>query len=257
MKEKDLYPLIEQFLYANKDCIPDYVGNELSFERFRTDVFGVSTNDEKKMIYLLEGKLYLDGKDALTKVILETTYLESYADYVYIFGKSKDNFEEWNKPSIDECKSKGIGILIIDDNNMVHEFLKPKKRLINNLNRKETLFRIFNKRFKSNDQKTFITDFILQSAYEYTLKTNEKCAEFIDIYEALFSNNDYRTILRKILGKEHLLNEIGMRQAFEKEYSKSSFIRIEYRDERIEDLICVNEKILEKIKPPILLDNNK
>ena len=95
MKEKDLYPYVEEFLCKNKDCINEYVGNELSFGHFRTDVFGVSIDDDgNKMIYLLEGKLCLDGRNIFSKVMSETSYLNSYADYIYIFGKIKDNFEE-------------------------------------------------------------------------------------------------------------------------------------------------------------------
>ncbi len=254
MEEKDLYPHIKEFLCKNKDCVNEYVGNELSFRDFRTDVYGVSIDDDRnKIIYLLEGKLWLDGRNIFSKVLAETSYLDSYADYIYIFGKTKDNFEKVSS-SIKECQDKGIGILVVDDNNEVYEFLKAKKRNIDNFNKKETLFRIFNKNFRSKDQKTFIADFILQTTYEYTLKTNEKCVKFIEIYNALFSNNEYRTILRKILGKKHLLNEIGMRSAFQKEYNKSDFIKIRDGNQRIEDLLCINEKTLEIIKPPILLD---
>ena len=66
MEEKDLYPIVECFLFKNKGCIEDYIGNELSFKHFRTDVFGVSINDEKKRVYLLEGKLFLDGRDSFS-----------------------------------------------------------------------------------------------------------------------------------------------------------------------------------------------
>lgn len=31
MEKKDLYPLIEEFLINNKDCIEEYMGNELFF----------------------------------------------------------------------------------------------------------------------------------------------------------------------------------------------------------------------------------
>ena len=162
MEEKDLYPHIEEFLFKNKDRNEEYVGNELSFGGFRTDVFGVSiTDDGNKMIHLLEGKLWLDGRSIFSKVISDTSYLDGYTDYIYIFGKTKDNFEKVSS-SIKECEDKGIGILIVDDNNEVYEFLKPKKRSINNLSKKETLFRIFNKNFRLKNQKTFIADFILR-----------------------------------------------------------------------------------------------
>ena len=257
MEEKDLYPIVECFLFKNKGCIEDYIGNELSFKHFRTDVFGVSINDEKKRVYLLEGKLYLDGRDSFSKVISETSYLKGYADYIYIFGRIKDKFKENNLPSIKECEDKGIGILTIDSNNEIHEFLKAKKVPINSLNKKEALFRVFNKKFKSNDQKTYIADYILQATYEYTLNTSKKCAKFIDIYNELFSKEEYKELLRKILGGNHILNAKGMRGAFEKEYGGSYYIGIIKDKKVIEDQLCVNEKTLEKVKPPILLDNYK
>jgi hypothetical protein len=255
VEEKDLYPLVEHFLSKNKECVNDYVGNELSFGRFRTDVFGVSIDKDEKIVYLLEGKLYLDGRNVLSKVISETSYLNSYADYIYIFGKLKDdNFEENNKPSIQECKDKGIGILSIDDNNEVHEFLKPKKRSIHHLNKKEALFRIFNKNVMQTNIKIYIADFILQATYEYTQKTSKKCAKFIDIYNTLFPNEEYKDILRIILGSNHKLNKRGMRGAFQNKYGGSYYIGITKGEKVIEDLLCVNEKTSDKIKPPILLD---
>ena len=252
--EKDLYSFVEDYLIKNKFCIPEYVGNELSFGRFRTDVFGVFIDDEgNKRIYLLEGKLFLDGRNNFSKVISETSYLNNYADYIYIFGKVKDNFDK-DSASIEECRDKGIGILCIDDNNEVHEFLKPKIRSIPHLNKKEALFRIFNKNVMKTNTIIYIADFILQATYEYNQKTSNKCAKFIDIYNALFPNEKYKDILRYILGGNHKLNERGMRGAFERIYGKSYYIRIINGKKRTEDQLCVNDRTLEKIKPPILLD---
>jgi len=31
MEKKDVYPLVKEFLINNKDCIEEYVGNELFF----------------------------------------------------------------------------------------------------------------------------------------------------------------------------------------------------------------------------------
>ncbi len=33
MHEKDLYPAVEKFLKAQKNCLSEYVGNELSLKR--------------------------------------------------------------------------------------------------------------------------------------------------------------------------------------------------------------------------------
>ena len=50
MHEKDLYPAVEKFLKAQKNCIAKYVGTELSLKRgrasLRIDVFRVSNDDE-------------------------------------------------------------------------------------------------------------------------------------------------------------------------------------------------------------------
>lgn len=267
MQENDLYPHVESFLCENKDCLGDYIGNELPFGSFRPDVFGVSVKDNgEKMVYLLEGKLWIDNRDIFSKVISETSYLNNYADFIYIFGKIKkaENFpksiEECKDRKmvicslIEECKGKGIGILIIDDNNQVHEFLKAEKRTINSLCRKEAIFRIFNKIRSKDDGNTPIADFILQATYEYTEKTSERCAKYIEIYNALFSNDKYKGLLRRLLGGKHVLNEIGMRKAFQKNYGGTYFIGITPGKTVTEDLLCVNEKTLSKTKPPILLD---
>ena len=79
----------------------------------------------------------------------------------YIFGKTKDNFEKVSS-SIKECEDKGIGILIVDDNNEVYEFFKAGKKVNkNNLSKKETLFRIFNKNFRSK----YLIKLLLQTSF--------------------------------------------------------------------------------------------
>ncbi|NAS89837.1 hypothetical protein C4E24_08940 [ANME-1 cluster archaeon AG-394-G21] len=57
MHEKDLYPAVQNFLKAQKNCIGEYVGTELSPKRgktsLRADVFGISkSNEGEKTIYL-------------------------------------------------------------------------------------------------------------------------------------------------------------------------------------------------------------
>ena len=51
MREKELYPVVEKFLKHQKNCLPEYVGSELSLKRgktsLRADVFGVSNEGEK------------------------------------------------------------------------------------------------------------------------------------------------------------------------------------------------------------------
>jgi len=46
MHKKELYPTVEQFLKTEKNCLPEYVGTELSLKRgknsLRADVFDVS-----------------------------------------------------------------------------------------------------------------------------------------------------------------------------------------------------------------------
>jgi hypothetical protein len=55
MHEKDLYPSVEKFLKAQKNCLSEYVGTELSLKReknsLRADVFGVSKG---KLLYSKE-----------------------------------------------------------------------------------------------------------------------------------------------------------------------------------------------------------
>ena len=61
-------------------------------------------------------------------------------------------------------------------------------------------------------------------------------------------------LCRKILGGKHRLNERGMRGAFQNEYGGTYYIGIIKGKKVIDDQICINEKTLHKIKPPILLD---
>ena len=86
MYEKELYPAVEKFLKTQKDCLSEYVGNELSLKRgknsLRADVFGVS-NQDGKTLYLCEGKKELKRR-SFGKVVGEAVELPKYADYVYL-----------------------------------------------------------------------------------------------------------------------------------------------------------------------------
>lgn len=247
--EKDLYPIIEDFLIKEKDCFKDYVGTELPLgNKVRVDVYGVKNEQEKIITYLLEGKLYLDKKP-FGNVIFESISCLDYANYTYVFGKKTDNFESNNEKYIEECQAKGMGILLIDGNKQVEEYLEPKKIITNNFSNKEAVFRIFNRTVEKP-----IADFILQATYELYLKTNNKCAKFIDIYNALFSKEEYKEILNRILKGEHVLNEQGMRGAFQRVYGPSYYVGITGTGKRIENQICINDKTKEKVKPAILLD---
>lgn len=76
--------MIEKFLINNKDCIKEYVGNDLSFEHLK-QIFGVSNKNNEKIIYLLKGKHFLDEINNFSKIISEIDYLNNYGDYTYIF----------------------------------------------------------------------------------------------------------------------------------------------------------------------------
>lgn len=242
--------MVENFLRKDKGCFKEYVGSELSFGNFRADIYGISYDSVgKPLIYLLEGKTKLDGRHFFSKVISETVPLTSYAEIIYVFGSWVENFEENNKEYIEDCKTRGTGILLIDENNAVYEYLSPIINNIDSVSKKETIYRIFN---RTVDKP--IADFMYQAAYEYIKNTNEKCAKFIDIYRSLFSNKENREILYKILKGKHVLSDIGMRKAFQTVYGSSYYIGIIKGPKRIEDRICINDKTLEKIKHPILLD---
>lgn len=89
MKEKDLYPFVENFLMKEKGCFKDYVGNELHLgvdRKMRADVFGLSKNNGENISYFMEGKLKLEGRIHFSKVLCEAMPLLEFADYVYIFG---------------------------------------------------------------------------------------------------------------------------------------------------------------------------
>lgn len=165
--EKELYPFVEDFLKQKMSCFEEYVGNELSLgvdTKMRADVFGVSKINEESTVYLLEGKLKLESRIQFSKVFCEVIPLLDYADYVYIFGIPDDeNFKGRNKKYFEICKLLGIGILVLNENGDVKEYLKPKRNIIEKLDKKELLFRIFLKQIIRSP----IANIILQSTYEY------------------------------------------------------------------------------------------
>lgn len=256
-REKDLYPIIEDYLIQNISCLDDYVGNELfmgSDRHMRADIFGISKNGEETLIYLLEGKLKLLGRGNFSKVLSESIPLMEFADFVYIFGIADESeFKSINKKYYETCKSMGIGILILTPEGMVKEILKPKRNEVKELIKKEMIYRIFIK----TTRKSVIANLILQSAYEYLqLNDLDTCAQFIEIYNALFSQKDYKILLKTILGNKHSLDAIGMRKAFQNEFGESDLIKIERMNRVIDDYICITKKGLKSGKEPILLDIN-
>lgn len=221
--EKDLYPIIEQYLITHKKCIPEYTGNELhmgTHRKMRADVYGYSRINNEKFIYLLEGKHYLDGRKNFSKVLCEAIPLLEFADYVYIFGIGDTDFESNNKKYCEICRLLGIGILIINEEEKIKEILSPKKNILSELDRKEILFRIFFKNVKAK-----IAELILQATFEYILLTDndEGCVPFIEVYNKLFSKKGFKNRLKQILTSDYSLNDISMRKAFQNKYGNSEF----------------------------------
>ncbi|EKQ50760.1 MAG: hypothetical protein B655_2275 [Methanobacterium sp. Maddingley MBC34] len=254
--EKDLYPLVEDYLIKNKFCFDEYVGNELymgSERQMRADVFGISKENDEKIIYLLEGKHYLKGRGNFSKVLCEAIPLLEFADYVYIFGISKEeDFQSVNKKYYEICQLLGIGIILLDGNGNIDEILNPRKNSVENLDKKEIIFRIFNRKV----ERSPISHIIFQSAFEY-IKLNEldNCAQFIEVYNALFSKEDYKDRLREVLSNKHALDETGMRKAFQNEFGNSQSVKIRRMNRILDDYICITQKGLKNVKKPVLLDN--
>ncbi|QUH22362.1 hypothetical protein HYG87_00570 [Methanobacterium alkalithermotolerans] len=251
--ERDLYPLVEKFLIENKNCVKEYVGNELhmgSDRRMRADVYGYYRKNNSQVIYLLEGKHYLDGRSNFSKVLCEAIPILEFADYVYIFGMSEENFELQNKKYYDICKRLGIGILILNENGDILEILKPEKNIIDPFDRKEILFRIFLKGIQSP-----IANLILQATGEYIQLNSieDGCVPFIEVYNELFSKSEYKDILDQILNYKYALTDIGMRKAFQKEFGNSKYVKIQSMNRRVDDYICIKEEGIKLIKEPILL----
>ncbi|PKL69082.1 MAG: hypothetical protein CVV28_02920 [Methanobacteriales archaeon HGW-Methanobacteriales-1] len=251
--EKDLYPFVERFLIEKKNCFNDYVGNELhmgSDKRMRADIYGYSNNKDSKLIYLLEGKHYLDARKNFSKVLCEALPLLEYADHVYIFGISSNDFEKQNKKYFEICKLLGIGILILDEYGEINEILVAKRNQLDEFDRKEVLFRIFLKGVKSPT-----ANLIFQAVCEY-IKLNRlenNCVQFIEVYQELFSKEEYKESLDHIFNSNFVLTDIGMRNAFEKEFGNSEFVKIQPMSRKVDDYICITQKGRELIRKSILI----
>lgn len=254
--EKDLYPLVEDYLIKNKSCFEEYVGNELymgSERQMRADVFGITKIANEKIIYLLEGKHYLKGRGNFSKVLCEAIPLLEYADFVYIFGISnEEDFKSVNKKYYEICKLLGIGILLLNNEGNINEILNPRKNSMEFLDKKEIIFRIFTKKV----ERSPISHIVLQSAYEY-IKLNdlEDCAQFIEIYNALFLKESYKNRLREVLSNKHSLDENGMRRAFQNEFGESNLVKIRRMNRVVDDYICFTKKGLKTSKESIILDS--
>lgn len=239
-----MYPIIEEFLKKDKNCIKSYVGNELhmgSDRKMRADVYGISDENENS-IYLLEGKLKLEGRIHFSKVLCEAMPLLEFADFVYIFGIPDDaNFKIRNKKYVDVCKLLGIGIILISEKGDIDVTLEAKKSDVDILSKKETIFRIFLK-----EDTNPISNLIFRACFEYiNLSNDEKpCVKFIDIYNSLF-HEDNKEILNKIL-KGHKLKKMGIRKEFQKKYGNSDLVKITRMNSVYEDYFCLTEKGFEK-----------
>lgn len=252
-----MYPIIEKFLKEDKNCTKHYVGNELhmgSDRRMRADVYGIS-NDEENSIYLLEGKLKLEGRIHFSKVLCEAMPLLELADFVYIFGIPDDeDFITRNKKYVDVCKLLGIGIILISEKGKINMILEAQINTPDIYSKKETLYRIFLK-----DIHSPISHLIFQACYEYMVikNDNDPCVQFINIYNNLFSDEKYKKILKKIL-PEDKLSKRGMRKEFQNKYHDSDLVKITRMNTIYEDYICFTEKGInkceEKGSPSILLD---
>ncbi len=241
--EKDLYPIIKNYLEEKKECYPKYTDFELSlkrgYQRLRADVFGVNKERE---IFLCEGKRELKNR-VFGKAISEVVELLKYANYVYVFGTKEDLKDKDPDDQIEKCRKLSIGILTISDGE-VREILKPQKNEIDHLAKKEIFFRIFTKYTKSP-----IADIIFQATFEYLNKFKLNLAPFIDIYNSLFKKEEYKDILRDII-RDHTLEAKDMRKEFQRVYGKSEYVEITRKGSVVDDLISLKKEGL----PPILLD---
>lgn len=146
------------------------------------------------------------------------------------------------------CRLLGIGILILNKNGDIKEILSPERNEIDVLSKKEMIYRIFLK-----DTEMPISSIILQACYEYKLKTEENCVQYLELYNSLFSNEKYKILLNKVL-KKHGLTKMGMRREFQKVYGETDLIEVQKMNRRLDDYICITNKGEELGKEPVLLD---
>ncbi len=245
-----LIELLEDFLKKDKDCFSEFIGHDLSLgERKKVEFYGVSKDGDEKTVHLITGSLKSVDKNEFFKFYEKSKSYKTLADYVYAIDIYDDSFEEINKFEIDLCKKEGIGILLLGNDNII-EFLKPYKNNISDLKKKEMLYRIF-----LNDLEKPIASLIFQSFYEYIkLRPGEqKCSHFIEVYNSLFSSEDYITVLKKILPKRELSAE-GMRKGFGSYFKDDEYVQIQKNNVPIWHYICMTDEGMQLGKEPILLD---
>ena len=258
MQEKDLYPAVEHFLKIEKNCLPEYVGTELSLKRgktnLRADVFGVS-NEGEKLIYLCEGKRELRHR-SFGKVVGEAIELLKYADYVYVFG-STDSFESEDlEDQISRCKTLGIMVLNVtlhENGNVVKELLEARRNKVEKMDKKEVLLRVF---VKETDKP--IADIIFQAAYEHIklncdIDVEMPCVKYIYVYNSIFADEQFKERVRNVIG-EHTLEVRDVRIEFQRRYGSSPYIWIDRMTDILDDNICFTEEGMRKGKSPIFLD---
>lgn len=249
-EKNDLSDLIKVFLEEDVDCFQDYIGKDLSVGgRKKIEFYGVSKDKNEKLVHFITGRFKEDDKKDFFEFYKRGLSFKEIADYVYIFDIYTDNFEETNKFDIEYCKEEGIGILLLKDNR-VYNFLTPEKNDIDNLKKKETIYRIF-----LNDLKKPIGKIIFQAFYEcIVLSPGEgNCLHYIQIYNSLFSDSKYRDVLKKIL-PTHELSDVGMRKGFGNQFKDGEYVQIQKKDEPIWHYICMTDKGDKLGKEPILLD---
>jgi len=259
MYEKELYPAVEKFLKAQKNCLSEYVGTELSLKRgkssLRADVFGVS-NQGEKTIYLCEGKRELKHR-TFGKVVSEAVEVLKYADYVYIFGPAESFENEDLEDQISKCKRFGIGILRVNINekdNVVKELLEARRTDdIKELDKKEVSLRVF-----IRDIEKPISNIIFQAAFEYIklnrdIEVKTSCVSYIDVYNSVFADEEFKERVRRVIGYRTLTDR-DVRREFQRRYGSSPYVRIERKADILDDVICFTEEGLRMGKSPILLN---
>jgi len=256
MYEKELYPTVEKFLKAQKNCLSEYVGTELSLKRgkssLRADVFGVS-NQGKKSIYLCEGKRELKHR-TFGKVVSEAVEVLKYADYVYIFGPAESFENEDLEDQISKCERFGIGILSVEEGSVVKELLEARRNDdVKELDKKEVSLRAF-----IRDIEKPISDIIFQAAFEYIklnqdIEVKKPCVSYIDAYNSIFTDEEFKERVRRVIG-HRTLTDRDVRKEFQRRYGSSRYIRIERKADILDDVICFTEEGLRKGKSPILLN---
>ncbi|MCD6456478.1 MAG: hypothetical protein J7K81_06800 [Methanophagales archaeon] len=220
MYEKELYPAVEKLLKAQKNCLAEYVGTELSLKRgktsIRADVFGV-TNQAEKSIYLCEGKRELKHR-SFGKVVGEAVELLQYADYVYAFGPTESFENEDLEDQISKCERFGIGILSVNINEkdrVVEELLKARRTEdIKELDKKEVSLRVFIRDIEKPN-----SDIIFQAAFEYMnlnrdIEVKTPCVSYIDVYNSIFVDEEFKAMVRRVIG-HHTLTDRDVRKEFQ------------------------------------------